>query len=503
MKRTYQQSKELNPEPRGQYELYKGLGYSIPEALSDLLDNSIDAKATKVEIRFVRTDKTLEAIEIIDNGDGIASDYIETAMQIAYASNKTSSSLGKFGLGMKTASFSLADRLTVVSRAKNDKPVGRCWDLEMIQAENKWLLYELSREEIKEDWLVNDYCKIDLSDTGTIVYLDKIDKFSIATTFIGEYLDTLIRKVEFHIGLHFHRFLEKKQIQIFITTFDIDLGDYVSEIKVDPINPFPPKNKKGHKDYPKIHTYKMKSQNGKLQSINIETHIWTPNSRKQEFQLDEKQMRQGFYWYRNNRIIQAGGWAEISKFESHLNIARAAVDFPSSLDQDFGLTVGKYKFKYPQNFQDNFYEKAKSPQGSSLTNWRTTAISVSRSKEETKAKKYDFYPKFTFKNSAMKKNIKKIFNFSENSVAPIGVVWNSLDDDRVIDFDFLNTQIVFNKKFKKRLENKLKGDALDIFTVLVFTNLNESIGKAKHDKNTEKKLAIINKSFREILGTNE
>ena len=138
----------------------------------------------------------------------------------------------------------------------------------------------------------------------------------------------------------------------------------------------------------------MKSQSGKLQSFNIETHIWTPNSRKEEFQLDEKQMRQGFYWYRNNRIIQAGGWAEISKFESHLNIARAAIDFPSSLDQDFGLTVGKYKFKYPQNFQDNFYEKAKSPQGSTLTNWRTTAIGVSRSKEGTKANKYDFYLNF-------------------------------------------------------------------------------------------------------------
>ena len=90
----------------------------------------------------------------------------------------------------------------------------------------------------------------------------------------------------------------------------------------------------------------MKSQNGVRHSINITTHIWTPNSRKEEFQLDEKQKRQGFYWYRNNRIIHAGGWAEISKLETHLNVARAAIDLPSSLDRDFGLTVGKYKFKF-------------------------------------------------------------------------------------------------------------------------------------------------------------
>ena len=71
MKRTYKDSTELNPEPRGQYELYKGLGYTIPEALADLIDNSIDANATEAMIRFIRTDKTLEAIQVIDNGEGI------------------------------------------------------------------------------------------------------------------------------------------------------------------------------------------------------------------------------------------------------------------------------------------------------------------------------------------------------------------------------------------------------------------------------------------------
>ena len=69
----------------------------------------------------------------------------------------------------------------------------------------------------------------------------------------------------------------------------------------------------------------------------------------------------------------------------------------------------------------------------------------------------------------MKKDVKTIFNFSENSVAPIGVVWSSLEDDKVIDFDFKHW-VVFNKKYKKILEDLLKGEALDIL-VLVFTNL--------------------------------
>ena len=162
-------------------------------------------------------------------------------MQITYASNKDDSSLGKFGLGMKTASFALADRLTVVSRAEEDLHVGRCWDLETVQETNKWLLYELNSKEIEDEWFDPNYSNVDLSDTGTIVHLDKIDKFSIATDYIGEFLDTLIRKVEFHIGLHFHRFIEKKDIEIKISTFDIDEGEYVSSTLVDAINPFPPK----------------------------------------------------------------------------------------------------------------------------------------------------------------------------------------------------------------------------------------------------------------------
>ena len=58
---------------------------------------------------------------------------------------------------------------------------------------------------------------------------------------------------------------------------------------------------------------------------------------------------------------------------------------------------------------------------------------------------------------------------------------------------------MFNKKFKKELEKKLNKEAMDFFTVLVFTNLNDSIGKSKHDKKTEKKLEILNKSFKEII----
>ena len=97
--------------------------------------------------------------------------------------------------------------------------------------------------------------------------------------------------------------------------------------------------------------------------------------------------------------------------------------------------------------QDNFYKQARSPQGSTLTDWRTAASKVARAKESDKGSKVDFYPKFTFENKSLNKNIKKIFNTSENSSAPIKIAWENLEENIIIDFDFLNTQIVFNKKY--------------------------------------------------------
>ena len=92
--------------------------------MSDLIDNSIDANAKNVVIQFGRTTDELKFIQIIDDGDGITPDHIDNAMGWGYESKKTDSSLGCFGLGMKTASFAIADSLTVFSRAKGQNT---CW----------------------------------------------------------------------------------------------------------------------------------------------------------------------------------------------------------------------------------------------------------------------------------------------------------------------------------------------------------------------------------------
>ena len=94
-----------------------------------------------------------------------------------------------------------------------------------------------------------------------------------------------------------------------------------------------------------------------------------------------------------------------------------------------------------------------------------------------------------------KEIIELIYRFN----LPINISWENLDENIIIDFDFLNTQIVFNKKHKKELEKKLSNGAMDFFTVLVFTTLKDNIGKSKLDKNTEKKLEILNMSFKEII----
>ena len=108
---------QLLPNAYGVLRGFKAIGYSLPEALSDLIDNSIDAKAKNVVIQFGRTNDELKFIQVIDDGEGITPDHIDNAMGWV-TSQKTDSSLGCFGLGMKTASFAIADSLTVFQEQK-------------------------------------------------------------------------------------------------------------------------------------------------------------------------------------------------------------------------------------------------------------------------------------------------------------------------------------------------------------------------------------------------
>ncbi len=123
-------------------ESLRAFPYELPTALADLVDNSLTARARNVWLDF-HWDGADSVIAITDDGDGMTEEKLRAAMRPGSQSPlvpRETHDLGRFGLGLKTASFSQARRFSVRSRPGKSDPATRCWDLDHIALVNDWQL---------------------------------------------------------------------------------------------------------------------------------------------------------------------------------------------------------------------------------------------------------------------------------------------------------------------------------------------------------------------------
>jgi len=474
---------QLLPNAYGVLRGFKAIGYSLPEALSDLIDNSIDAKAKNVVIQFGRTNDELKFIQVIDDGEGITPDHIDNAMGWGYESKKTDSSLGCFGLGMKTASFAIADSLTVFSRAKGKTPVGRRWTDKNI-TEKDWTIEKIDKK-IVEAWLSRDFGEIDISKQGTLVQLDNVQEFNIGAGQVTETLGTISKDLHFHIGLHFHRFIESKKIEIFITVLNIETGDSLGYSKISPLDPMPKIS--GNKSYPKTYTLKLHGIGG----IDVNAYVWPKNSKNPEYKMNgTAATSQGFYWYRNDRLINQDGWNRLRDTEPHYSLARASIDLSPEYDSIFGLQVGKYKVEPPKLFLNNVFDNSLSKDDSSLRDWIKDAEETYRKKAVDPKLNFVYVPGEGFGSKAQIKSYEKLFVTGNEEIVPIKCNLEQLNNDRFLEININDFSITLNKKMLKTFKN----DALlNSFKLSIFLLVREYFGFTSLKKNHIQELEDINK----------
>lgn len=150
----------------------RDLGYSLETAVADLIDNSISADATEIQIFCVLT-RDNPVLGIVDNGRGMSSDELITAMKhgsIAPKETRSIKDLGRFGLGLKTASFSQCRQLTVLT-VQNGIRSGAEWDLQKIEDDDDWYIAILDDEEIAAQPLIDS-----LPETGTMILWRNLDR---------------------------------------------------------------------------------------------------------------------------------------------------------------------------------------------------------------------------------------------------------------------------------------------------------------------------------------
>ena len=199
--------KILRPSAARLLESMRDIGYSFESALADIVDNSISAGATHIEIANDVHPDSGPYLAVLDDGRGMSPDELTQAMQHGSRSPREvreAGDLGRFGLGMKTASFSQCRRLTVVSR-QNGELAARCWDLDLVVARDEWILNLLGEEEVSRLPLIDR-----IGPKGTLILWEKLDRLDA----LGEHpdqvytaLNQLFGVARPHLALTFHRFI--------------------------------------------------------------------------------------------------------------------------------------------------------------------------------------------------------------------------------------------------------------------------------------------------------
>jgi hypothetical protein len=349
---------DLTNQPDATRLIYglRDTGYSFNTAAADIIDNSIAANATEVNVAIELMEDGRKFVCFGDNGDGMDAGALFDAMRYGAPTRADKASLGKFGLGLKTASTSVCLRLTVISRkAPNEEFAKLAWDLEHVEAENEWVML---KEDVTADEL--DLFEELCGDKGTLVIWSKCDRL-----LSKEYaqpggvqeqnaIRRLSERLREHVALIYYRFLDASDTRERNVVIRID-GE-----EVEAWNPFYPE--KAEQVLPdNLQRLEVEDEDGTVEVAHMRAWI-LPNQRDLTNE-EKKQARitnrgQGFYIHREGRIIQQGGWHGVfGAVEPHTSLLRIEFDFDHKLDHAFKVDVKKSRIFFDPALEDELRKR--------------------------------------------------------------------------------------------------------------------------------------------------
>jgi hypothetical protein len=381
----------VDPYPKALVMSLRSFGYDITTAIADIIDNSIAAGAKNIWIEFIWNEKQ-SSIAVIDDGEGMSEKELIEAMRLGTKSpldKREKNDLGRFGLGLKTASFSQCKILTVATKRKKENLQCRQWDLDLIVDTNKW---SLKAPDLNIDAHSKYYS--DINEQGTIVYWENLDKmFQWDTHGISnlyDYFLSITESVKEHISKIYGSFNRgTKKINFWINGRKIDMWDpfladnsFTKLLGEDEI--FLDKNKKVTiRPYILPHHTKLSADQYALAAGN---RGWGE--------------LQGFYVYRNNRLIISGDWLDprLEKKEAY-RLARIRIDIDNTMDDVWNIDVKKANANPPESLKKDLKRIAKLARKESSNIFLHRGKEVARSADKTNSfvwKQKDKEGKFFF-----------------------------------------------------------------------------------------------------------
>lgn len=330
---------DATPHAASLIEGLRDIGYSLETAISDIIDNSITAGAKQIRII---TEACIEhpLIAIVDDGEGMTEEELVAAMRPGSRNplaTRDEPDLGRFGLGLKSASFSQCRRLTVVSR-KGGKTSAAVWDLDDVAKRNEWAVQLL-------DDVTGTPSVEQLGTTGTLVLWQKLDRltggFSHNAAKRAEIINRRIAETERHLRLVFHRFTEDTKL----------LRILLNGRPLRPLDPFARKNAATIADPEEKLTFGRGEV--EIQSFTLPHHKQMSKADWDDIAGAEGHLKsQGFYLYRGRRLILYGTWFGLCRQSELTKLSRVRIDIPNSMDADWKIDVKKSSAQLPPVVRD-------------------------------------------------------------------------------------------------------------------------------------------------------
>ena len=325
---SHQRELELPPRAGALIESLRDMGYSVRTALADVIDNAITANAREIRI-LADTHVDRPAIGVLDNGVGMTRDELLEAMRPGTRNPlepRHQTDLGRFGLGLKTASFSQCRRLTVLTRRQGSTSAAR-WDLDTVAETDRWLV-EIPRDEAEVRWSNR------LNGDGTLVLWEKLDRL-VGPSGSRDLVRQLDEATE-HLAFVFHRFLSGRQ-------------RVALSMNCRPLKPFDP----FHSSHPATQHHQIEEMSLGGDPITIRPVTLPHHAKVSAAEWKRYAGRtgyvssQGFYLYRNRRLIVHGTWFRLARKQELTKLARVQIDIPNTMDAAWKIDVKKASAQPP------------------------------------------------------------------------------------------------------------------------------------------------------------
>jgi hypothetical protein len=311
---------ECNPDVSNFARSFKSIGYNHYSAILDLIDNAIAAGSTRIWIDYEQSKKNIVDVRVSDNGKGMNEENLFEAMRIASAdpsAKRSLDDLGKFGLGMKLASFSQTDIFSVISKTETSQVHGYQWDLNLVRKENRWLLHQITTPKFARP-----------KSQGTELTL--FDVFRE----VEVNLEQVVGKMQTHIAVVYQRI---KGIKFFINDKEIEAIDpFFSSSVASNVSP---------EELIQIGDVKLT-----VQSHQIPHHNKMQTEDKLIFaEISDIGMGPGVYVYRKKRLIAWSGWEGLGKNVRINDLYRMSINCSDDADELFNIEVKKSQIAITDN----------------------------------------------------------------------------------------------------------------------------------------------------------